>query len=200
MRYFYLFIIILLFLFIGLRIILFLITPLIKKFKLVRVYNPLFFIREKRNCIEIHLGFARDLIFFDSISRKKILTYLASGLIQFIEDLETQKVNTKKVIQGNPYFLKTTSFSEFGFLERKLNFIEKLRFVLNYLELCFLNSIMKKKPVLVKIDRLRIVFTNAQNLIRYKEKIQLVYLQLTKNYHSDFKFVNTSNFVSKAVV
>lgn len=182
MEYFNIILFVLVFLFIGIRIILFTISPLIKKSNLIKVYNPFFFIRERKRNIEIHLGFARDLLFDNNASRRKTLIYLASGLLKLINEIEAGRISLNKTIQGNPYFLKTSNFGKFGFKERELDFIEKIRFYLNYLELSFLKSFISKKLSLIKVDKLKIVYTDARTLMENKHNILLFYLRLSKFY------------------
>lgn len=165
---------------IGLRVIFFLITPLVKKYNLVKVYNPFFFIREKRNYIEIHLGFARDLILNNDFSKRKVLVYLASGLLKLINEIESGRIELNRIIQGNPYFFKTSNFQNFGFNSRDLYCFEKIRFYLNYVELSILKSYTNKKLVLIKIDKLKIVYTDARTLLANKNKILSIYHRLKK--------------------
>jgi hypothetical protein len=171
---------ILLFLFVGVRIIFFLISPIIKKTLLVKVYNPFFFVREKRKYIEIHLGFARDLLMSKTFSRRKTLIYLVSGLLKLIDEIESGRIDINKIIQGNPYFFKPANFQNFGFQSRELYFSEKIRFYLNYFELSFLKSFVSKKIVLVKVDKLKIVHTTAGTLLANKDKILSIYHRLRK--------------------
>lgn len=168
------------FLSIGVRIIFFIISPLIKKTCLIKVYNPFFFIREKREYIEIHLGFARDLLLTNNFSKRKLLLYLASGLLKLISEIECGRIELSKKIQGNPYFFKSSNFQNFGFSSRDLYCFEKIRFYLNYFELSFLKSFVSKKMVLVKVDKLKIVYTNARTLLANKDKILSFYLRLKK--------------------
>lgn len=176
----YLIIILLIFIFLlaGFRIIFFIISPIIKKSKLVKTYNNLFFIREKRKCIEIHLGFAKDVIFYRNFSRRKLLIHLADGLLKLISEIEAGKISLNRIIQGNPYFFKSNNFKNFGFNERELNFYEKVRFYLNYFELSFLKSLKSKKILFVKADKLKIVYTTGKTLLENKNNIISTYLRL----------------------
>lgn len=162
------------------RIIFFCLSPLIKKTCLVKIYNPFFFIREKRNYIEIHLGFARDLLLHNNFSKRNVMVYLASGLLKLINEIESGRIELNKRIQGNPYFFKSTNFQNFGFSSRDLYCFEKIRFYLNYFELSFLKSFVSKKLVFVKVDKLKIVYTDAKTLLAYKNKILSVYHRLKK--------------------
>jgi hypothetical protein len=181
MQYINLILLLILFLFIGVRIIIFIFAPLIKKSNLIKVYNPFFFTREKKEFIEIHIGFARDFIFKSNFSRRKLLSHLAAGLLKLIEEIEDGKIELDKIIYGNPYFFKVSNLKNFGFKERDLNFKEKIRFYLNYLELSLLKSIASNKPSLVKINRLKIFYTNARTLKENKNKICNIYLRMN-NY------------------
>ncbi len=179
MQYIYIILLLAVFLFIGVRIIFFLISPLIKRSSLVKVYNSFFFTREKKDFIEIHLGFARDLIFHNNFSRRKLLIHLVSGLLNLIKEIESGRIELNKTIRGNPYFFKVSNFRNFGFKERDLKCTEKIRFYLNYFELSFLKSFASKKLVFVKVDKLKIVYTNARTLLENKNKILSIYLRLT---------------------
>lgn len=199
MKYFYIILSVLLFLFIGIRIIFFLISPIIKRTSLVKVYNPFFFVRKKRRYIEIHLGFARDLLISDSFSRRKVFVYLASGLLKLINEIEAGKIELNIIIQGNPYFFKLNNFQNFGFYARDLSFTEKIRFYLNYFELSFLKSFASKKIVLVKVNKLKIVYTDARTLLKSKNKILSFYQRIKRENETISSYNDNQLLSTKAV-
>lgn len=180
------------------RIIFFLISPIIKRTSLVKVYNPFFFVRKKKRYIEIHLGFARDFLMSDSFSKRKVFVYLASGLLKLINEIESGKIELNIMIQGNPYFFKLNNFQNFGFYARDLSCLEKIRFYLNYFELSFLKSFVSRRIVLVKVDKLKIVYTDARTLLKSKNKILSFYQRIKKDdetlssyYGNDKHFIST---------
>ncbi len=187
MNYLIIILIIFALVFAGFRMVFFIISPLVKKSNMVKIYNDLFFIREKRKCIEIHLGFASDLIFYKNFSRRKLFIHLADGLLKLISEIEAGKINLNRIIQGNPYFFKSNNFKNFGFNERDLNFYEKIRFYLNYFELSFLKSLKSKKILFVKADRLKIVYTTGKTLLENKNNIISTYLRLNNFDSTELK-------------
>jgi hypothetical protein len=126
---------------------------------------------------------------------------LASGLLNLINEIESGRIEPGRKIQGNPYFLKSSNFQNFGFQARDLDCFEKIRFYLNYIELSFLKSIVSRKLVLVKVDKLKIVYTNALTLLENKNKILSYYHKLSKNKQVSFEKNNPEfKVVSKTAV
>lgn len=201
MQYIFIILLTFAFLFIGIRIIFFLTSPIIKRTNLVKVYNTFFFIREKRKYIEIHLGFARDLLLNKDFSKRKVLVYLVSGLLKLINEIESGRIELNMIIQGNPYFFKSANFQNFGFQSRDLYCYEKIRFYLNYFELSFLKSFVSKKIVLIKVDKLKIVHTTARTLLANKDKILSIYHRLKKENEILLDYNNSDiPFISKTAV
>lgn len=201
MKYFLIIFYLFFFLFIGIRIIFFIIVPIIKKSRLIRVYNPFFIIREKRKYLEIHLGFAHNHLFNNSSSRRKVLYFLTSGLLNLIDEIEAGKIEIEKLIQGNPYFFKSSNFESFDFKSRELRCFEKIRFYLNYFELSLLKSFVNKKIDFVKVDKLRIVYTDARTLLKSKNKILSLYHRIKRENDIILNYNEMNNqLFSKKVV
>jgi hypothetical protein len=96
---------------------------------------------------------------------------MAEGLYNLSMAVRRGEVSENKILRGNIFYLKDSTFRKFGFKSRKLNFIEFILFLLNYFELCILQSISMGKLTLVSFKNLTIVTCRAGDLPQYSEKL-----------------------------
>lgn len=192
MNIFYYILFFLLFLLIGVRIVRFFLTPVLKSFNLLKYYNPLFLVIKSKKNINIHLGLAWDVLNYEDLTRKKIMEYIVSGLLNLINEIETGKISSKKIIRGNPYFFKPSSFERYGFKARKLKIGELIFFYLNFIELCFLQSIRNKRISIINAAMVKMIEIKPIELLKHKEELENFYLKLT--YKPFYNKINQIRF------
>lgn len=162
---------------IAFRLARFVSTPIFRKIGLYKYYSDMFFLVPiLPNVCEIHLGTSWDFFRQKTISHKATLNYLASGLVNLCNAVEKGKVKRKMKLKGNTYYINAETAAKFGFKSRNMNIFEIIMFSLNYLELCTLYSISNKKLSLVPVKNIKIIFCNAEDLLKYKSKY-LYYLE-----------------------
>ncbi len=181
------------------RFIRYLSTPLLKKIGFYKYYSPLFCTMPFFNGhLDIHLGTSWDFFKFRKINPRTILLYLAEGLYNLSIAIKTGKVDGQKILRGNIFYLKSTTFEKFGFTSRKLNLVEYILFVQNYIELCILKSISTGKLRLVSFKNVSIVTCKASELPKYSEKI-FETVNLLKKIESNNKISEVKNISPKSV-
>jgi len=155
------------------RLLRYLTTPILKKFGLYKYYSPMFFIFPlTRNVYDIHLGTSWDFFKLKNVNPKLLLKYLAQGLVNLCDDIEKGVMPINKVFRGNTHYLNEKTVNKFGFKTRKMTPIEIFLFSLNYLELCFLQSISLKKISIVSLSSIRILTIDASDLLKNKTRYQ----------------------------
>ncbi len=157
------------------RFLRFITTPLLKFLGIYEYHSPLFMtVKVGPKLYELHLGTSWDFIFrskFNSITSK---LNVLEGLLILCDKIEKEKFPKNVILRGNPYFLKSSSLSRFGFKERKLNPLEYFMTLLSFLESTILLSISRKKLLFANINNNRIIYINSSDLLRNKPLIKLL--------------------------
>jgi hypothetical protein len=122
--------------------------------------------------LDIHLGTSWDYLRCKDKSSKQLLLHLAKGLHRLINDVEKGKIEGDRIIRGNAYYLKPKTFERFGFKSRDMNLLENILFLMNYFELCLLKSLTHKRLSFVSFTNVKILYSRAEDLIPYKERIK----------------------------
>lgn len=152
-------------------------TPLFRKIGFYKYYSEMFFLVPiLPNVCEIHLGTSWDFFKQKAISQKATFNHLATGIVNLCSAIEKGEVKKNVKLKGNTYYMNAETAAKFGFKSRNMNPLEIIMFSLNYLELCILYSISNKKPSLVPVKNIRIIFCNAEDLLANKAKY-ILYLQ-----------------------
>jgi hypothetical protein len=98
-----------------------------------------------------------------------MLASLSQGLLALCEAIEQGKYPKDLLLRGTTYYFSDTTLHRFGFHTRPLRLIEAIFFSLNYLELCILLSLSKRRLTFVNTDSVRIAYCRAEELLRHKE-------------------------------
>ena len=163
------------------RLLRYLSTPLLRSMGFYKYYSPMFctmpFIN---NQLDIHLGTSWDFFRAGKLTPRKILLYLAEGLYNLNKAIQNGEVDGNKMLRGNVFYLKRETFEKFGFTARKLNTFEFILFLLNYIELCILQSISMRKLTFISFRNLTILTIKAKDLNNYSMRLESVFNQLKK--------------------
>jgi hypothetical protein len=182
------------------RIVRFLTTPFLKKIGFYKYYSPMFMTMPLgRNYYDLHLGTSWDLLKRTDLNPRLIITHLAEGLICLSEAIEKNQISMNSKFKGNTFYLNGKSIERFGFSTRKMNWFEFILFVINYTELCILNSIVKKKLYFVPWKNVLIVTCSAKDIIANKVKYISILdlMERSRNKYSLYTKPGFKNSLSK---
>ena len=129
------------------------------------------------NSYDIHLGTSWDFV-TQSSNTKKIMEYIAEGLVNIASDIEKGKISRKTFFKGNTFYLKESTIERFGFKTRRMNLFETILFAMNYAELCILNSFAKRRIRLIPLTNVMIVMCRADEILQNKKKFEMVLRRL----------------------
>lgn len=165
-----------LFLSIGIwRFIRFITTPILKYLGIYQYHSDLFMtVKVAPKLYEIHLGTSWDFIFHSRINPTSLKISVLDGLLELCEKIELGKFPADAILKGNPYFLKSSSLSRFGFKERKLNVLEYFLTLLSFLESTILLSLSRRELRFANINNNRIVYIKASELVQHKPMILML--------------------------
>jgi hypothetical protein len=154
------------------RLLRFLTTPLLRAMGVYRYYSPMFFTMPLgRKVLDMHLGTAWDFLWLRDRSTATMLRYLAEGLLAMCDAAERGEVMPHQHLRGTMYFLSPSTMEKFGFRVRRMRWYETLAFVLNYVEVCVLHSVIKRRLCWVDMRCVRIVETSLAELIEQRPRI-----------------------------
>ncbi len=157
------------------RFIRFITTPLLKYFGFYKYHSPLFMtVKVAPKLYELHLGTSWDFIFHPRINPSTLKINVLEGLLILCNKLENGEFPRDVVLKGNPYFLKSSSLSRFGFKDRKLNWFEYFTTLLSFPESTILLSISRRELKFANINNNRIVYINSTELLANKPIITLL--------------------------
>lgn len=144
-------------------------TPVFKKLGWYRYHSRMLFTqRMPNNRVELHLGTSYDFFHMDAQGPRLFLAYLAEGMLDICAHIEDGRISRDTEIRGCIYFLDRATLRRFGFRTRNLTLFEQAMFSLNYLELCMLLSISRKRPCRVKIKDVKIAYCIADDFLANK--------------------------------
>ncbi|MDX2127819.1 MAG: hypothetical protein SFU91_02145 [Chloroherpetonaceae bacterium] len=118
--------------------------------------------------LEIHLGSSYD--FFNSskfLSVRQTLGFVALGLKNFCLKAKENNTSPDTKLKGIVYYFNANSLNQFGFKTRPLKFYECILFSLNYLELCLLYSIVKKRFSLIPLTTVKVAYSTAGEIMKF---------------------------------
>lgn len=167
------------FLIIIIRLFRFITTPILKFVGFYKYYSPMLMtVPLPFNIYDIHLGTSWDFLRISETHPRKMIRFILEGFVNIANDIENGKIKPNKSFRGNTFYLKESTIIRFGFRTRKMNLIETLLFILNYAELCLLNSIYKKRFYLIPTGNIMIVTFNANDILANKRKFENMILKL----------------------
>ncbi len=154
------------------RLLRFVSTPWLRALGVYRYYSPMFFTMPLgKKVLDMHLGTAWDFMWLRDRSATTMLTYLTEGLLAMCDAAERGEVVPQQQLRGTMYFLSPSTMEKFGFRVRPMRWYETLAFVLNYLEVCLLHSVMKRRLCWVDMRCVRIVEASVAELLEQRERI-----------------------------
>lgn len=175
----------------GFRIIRLITTPLCRKVGLYKYYSPMFMIIPlPGNLYDIHLGTSWDFIKIKNNNSQKIFYHMLEGILNVADAIEKKEIKSNAKFRGNTFYLKEDSLIKYGFKSRKMNYFESFFFVLNYIELCILYSISRKRITVIPLSNVRIVEFTGEEILQSKTKLQRLMDILNKrqDHQGNYKY------------
>jgi hypothetical protein len=155
------------------RLLRFATTPWLRALGIYRYYSPMFFTMPLgKKVLDMHLGTAWDFMWLRDRSASMMLTYLTDGLLAMCDAADRGEVRQQQHLRGTMYFLSPGTMEKFGFRVRRMRWYETLAFVLNYLEVCLLHSVMKRRLCWVDMRSVRIVEMTIEELTHQRSRIE----------------------------
>ena len=158
---------------VAFRLLRFATTPLLKKIGFYRYYSPMFMTMPWFfNTYDLHLGTSWDFVNRSEKNPQKVMECIAEGLINIAVEIQEGAIKKNASFKGNTFYFKEETVKRFGFKTRRMNYLEGVLFILNYTELCILNSIAKKKLYFVPFKNVTIVTCTAEDILQNKNKFE----------------------------
>ncbi len=135
--------------------------------------------KEKNNKIELHGGTLFDYYFMldpshNALERKQlILKNYVIGLLNLIDKFRERKEPLE--IEATTYFIGENTAKKFGFQNKRINLLQKIILIFNYIPLLISNSIANKGFTLPKLSKARTIRSNTNELIDKEELILKYY-------------------------
>lgn len=124
------------------------------------------------NTYDLHLGTSWDVATIEGATTRKIMEYIAEGLLNLAGEIEKGRIKRNAKFKGNTFYLKDSTIKKYGFSLRRMNLYELILFAFNYLELCVLNSLLRKKIYFIPLNNIMIVTCSASEILNNKQKYQ----------------------------
>ncbi len=176
------------------RILRYVTTPLFNRLGIYKYYSKMFFtVPIFYRVREIHIGTSWDFFRIMNINPLKLLIYLGEGLVNLCKDIEDGKVDSNTVFRGVTFYMKPETLMKFGFEVNRLGILDSILFAINYIELCVLISISKRKLSLVSLKNIRVIKIQAKDIINSKLKFENTLNKLINRY------TNESNTATKYI-
>lgn len=135
--------------------------------------------KEKNNKIELHGGTLFDYYFIldpshNERERKQlILKNYVIGLLNLIDKFRERKEPLE--IEATTYFIGENTAKKFEFQNKRINLLQKIILIFNYIPLLISNSIANKSFTLPKLSKARTIRSNTNELIDKEELILKYY-------------------------
>jgi len=176
------------------RILRYVTTPLFNRLGIYKYYSKMFFtVPIFYRVREIHIGTSWDFFRIMNINPLKLLIYLGEGLVNLCKDIEDGKVDSNTVFRGVTFYMKPETLMKFGFEVNRLGILDSILFAINYIEICVLISISKRKLSLVSLKNIRVIKIQAKDIINSKLKFENTLNKLINRY------TNESNTATKYI-
>ena len=144
-------------------------TPLLKELGIYRYYSPMFFTQPfGTGRLELHLGTTWDFFAQKNVTQQVLLRHLGSGVKGLIEAIKAGEVPLDTKLRGTMYFLSSTTLERLGFHVRQPLPLEYVAFVSNYLEICLLQTIVRRRLSFIDIRRVRMINATAGELLLHE--------------------------------
>jgi len=171
---------------IAFRVIRYITTPLLKKFGIYKYYSKMFFtVPIFYRVREIHIGTSWDFFKIMNINPLKLLIYLGEGLVNLCKDVEEGKIDGNTTFRGVTFYMKPETLMKFGFKVNKLGIIDSILFAINYIELCILITISRKRISFVSLKNIRVISIKAKEIRESKLIFENTLSKLLNRYSND---------------
>ncbi len=124
------------------------------------------------------------LFHLERLDAETQMLHIAKGLAKLCAEIEQGKFNKKTIIYGATYYFNNATLQRFGFRVRKQTLFEKFIFGLNYLELCLLFSISRRKLSFVNTDLVKVAYCPLERLVQNKADYERIAARLSPGYHN----------------
>lgn len=130
---------------------------------------------------ELHLGTSWDFVFHPRINP---YINVLEGLLVLCDKIDKGEFPKDVILKGNPYFMKSSTLTRFGFKDRRLNCLEYFMTLLSFPESTILLSISRRELKFANLKHNRIVYINSSDLLANKPIITLLLNRMkhTSNY------------------
>jgi hypothetical protein len=156
-------------------------TPLLRKLGFYRYYSPLFFTMPLfGRTLDIHLGTLWDIQRLGRFNAAVVLLHLSEGLLRLGDDVAAGRIHPDTVLRGSTYFLGAGTLARFGFTSRPPTAGELTLFFLSVLEISLIQSVARRRFVLVPVQNLRIVTCRAEVPLRHRAGLERVAARLRR--------------------
>jgi hypothetical protein len=156
-------------------------TPLFKLMGVYAYYSPMMFtVPFGPRTLELHVGTSWDFFQQNNLTEQQIIHHLARGLLGLLDAADNGLVPMTMKLRGTVYYFRTDTLRRFGFRSRRMNPVETLIFLLNWLELCILHSLMKRRIALVSLSSVRVVNATIEEISARRSEIRRLVDQLER--------------------
>jgi len=150
-------------------------TPLLRRMGIYRYYSPMFLtVPFGVRTLELHLGTAWDFFRRRNLNQLELLMHLGRGLLALLEAVDRGEVRADTRLRGTMCFLSTETMQKIGFQTRPMNVLEGALFLLNYPEICLLQSLVKGRVCLVNLNQVRMFKASVHDLLRTRDRLVTV--------------------------
>lgn len=147
-------------------------TPLLRRLGVYRYYSPMFLtVPFGTRTLELHLGTAWDFFRRRNLNQLELLTYLGRGLLELLAAVERGELRSDIKLRGTMCFLSEETMQKIGFQTRPMNVLEGALFLMNYPEICLLQSLVKGRLCLVTLSHVRMFKASVHDLQRTRDRL-----------------------------
>ncbi|HLP28020.1 MAG TPA: hypothetical protein VK147_05215 [Candidatus Didemnitutus sp.] len=147
-------------------------TPLLTWLGVYRYYSPMFFTQPfGRGRLELHLGTTWDFFAQKNVTQQVLLTHLGMGVKGLIETIKSGSIPLDTKLRGTMYFLSSPTLERLGFRVRQPLPLEYVAFVANYLEICLLLTLVRRRVSFIDIRRVRMIDATALDLVSHEHRL-----------------------------
>lgn len=156
---------------VGYRLIRCITTPLLRRCGLYRYHSRMLFTMPfSRGVLDLHAGTSWDFLTMTGITPAVILEQMALGMAGLCDAIASGQIDPATTIRGHIHYFNESTMRSFGFQVRHANFFERFLFGLNFVELCLLQSIARRRLSIVVPSRMRIIYCRAGDLVPHKDR------------------------------
>ncbi|WP_298419404.1 hypothetical protein [uncultured Kordia sp.] len=177
--------------FIVIPIYVFLTSPIMTLTKKYKYVSPMLLYIDKKNAIlELHSGTSFDYIsIMKNIRpgmywRNKMLQYYINGLSVIVKKIKNGDIAKNTTIKGTSHFMENSIIKKLGFTTVDPEPIDKVIFVLDYLDLIWMNSFSRGKIHFPKFSSLKKAEILAEELLNSENELKK-YQEFLKNKAGD---------------